>query len=478
MAVQVERKLFIGGRWMGAGEPIPVRNKYTGQVLATVPTATRDDVGAAIASAAGAAPVMAEMPAHARAAILAATAGHIQQRKEEFARTIAAEAGKALKFARIEVDRAISTFTFAAEEAKRLHGETVPLDAAAAGEGFFGFFIRRPMGVVAAITPFNFPLNLVAHKVAPALAAGNTVVLKPASWTPLTSVLLVEALLEAGLPPGAINLIAGPGSTVGDWLVTDPRVATITFTGSADVGRQITSRAGIKRITLELGNTSPVIVAPDADVDLVARRCAVGAYYNSGQVCLSVQRIFSDRTIHDAFLERFTKATRDMVVGDPLDELVDVGPMIDEREAVRIEGWVNEAKAAGARVAAGGRREGPVYWPTVLTGVKPEMKVVAQEAFAPVASVIPYDDFEQALRQADATPYGLQAAVFTKHLDRVFAAMRWLNFGGIIINDTPTFRVDHMPYGGNRQSGIGREGVRYAMEEMTNIQIVAIRRSG
>lgn len=478
MAVQVERKLFIGGRWMGAGDPIPVRNKYTGQVMATVPTATRDDVDAAIASAAGTAPTMAEMPAHARAAILATTAGLIQTRKEEFARTIAAEAGKALKFARVEVDRGISTFTFAAEEAKRLHGETVPLDAAAAGEGFFGFFIRRPMGVVAAITPFNFPLNLVAHKVAPALAAGNTVVLKPASWTPLTSVLLVEVLLEAGLPPGAINLIAGPGSTVGDWLVTDPRVATVTFTGSADVGRQITSRAGIKRITLELGNTSPVIVAPDADLDLVARRCAVGAYYNSGQVCLSVQRIYSDRTIHEPFLERFTKAARDMVVGDPLDERVDVGPMIDEREAVRIEGWVNEAKAAGAHVATGGRREGPVYWPTVLTGVTPEMKVVAQEAFAPIASVIPYDDFEQALRQADATPYGLQAAVFTKHLDRLFQAMRWLNFGGIIVNDTPTFRVDHMPYGGNRQSGIGREGVRYAMEEMTNIQIVAIRRSG
>lgn len=476
MAVQVERKLFIGGRWMGAGEPIPVRNKYTGQVIATVPSASRDDVDAAIASAAGTAPVMAEMPAHARAAILAATAALIQKRKEEFARTIAAEAGKALKFARIEVDRAVSTFTFAAEEAKRLHGETVPLDAATAGEGYFGFFIRRPMGVVAAITPFNFPLNLVAHKVAPALAAGNTVVLKPASWTPLASVLLVEALLEAGLAAGAINLIAGPGSTVGDWLVTDPRVATVTFTGSADVGRQITSRAGIKRITLELGNTSPVIVAPDADLDLVARRCAVGAYYNSGQVCLSVQRIFSDRTIHDAFLERFTKAARNMVVGDPLDERVDVGPMIDEREAVRIEGWVNEAKTAGAHVATGGRREGPVYWPTVLTDVKPEMKVVAQEAFAPIASVIPYDDFEQALRQADATPYGLQAAVFTKHLDRLFAAMRWLNFGGIIVNDTPTFRVDHMPYGGNRQSGIGREGVRYAMEEMTNIQIVAIRK--
>lgn len=477
MAVQqVERKLYIGGRWTGGGEAIPVRNKYSGAVIGTVPTAAREDVDAAIGAADAAARMMAEMPAHKRASVLQATAGIIQARREEFARTIAAEAGKALKFARVEVDRGVSTFTFAAEEAKRLHGETVPLDASEAGEGYFGFFIRRPVGVVAAIAPFNFPLNLVAHKVAPALAAGNTVVLKPASWTPLTSVLLVEALIEAGLPAGAINLITGPGRTVGDWLVADERVAKVTFTGSADVGRQIIARAGIKKITLELGNTSPVIVAPDADLEFVARRCAVGAYYNSGQVCLSVQRIFSDRAIHEPFLERFTQAARGMVVGDPLDERVDVGPMIDEGEAVRIEGWVGEAAAAGATVTAGGRREGPVYWPTVLTNVRPEMKVVSQEAFAPVASVIAYDDFEEALRQADATPYGLQASVFTKNLDRLFQAMRWLNFGGIIVNDTSAFRVDHMPYGGNRQSGVGREGVRYAMEEMTNIQIVAIRK--
>ena len=475
VAVQAERKLYIGGRWMGAGEPIPVRNKYTGQVIATIPTAGRADVDAAVTAAGKAAAEMAQIPAHRRAAILAQTAQNIRDRREEFARTIAAEAGKALKFARIEVDRGINTFAFAAEEAKRIHGETVPLDAAAAGEGYFGFFVRRPVGVIVAIAPFNFPLNLVAHKVAPALAAGNAVVLKPASWTPLTSVLLVEALTDAGLPAGAINLVAGAGATVGEWLVSDPRVAMVTFTGSADVGRQITERAGIKKITLELGNTSPVIIAPDADLGAAAKRCAVGAYYNSGQVCLSVQRIFSDRTVYDPFTERFLQATESLVVGDPLDERVDVGPMIDEREAMRIEGWVSEARAAGARVATGGRRDGSVYYPTVLTDVTADMKVVAQEAFAPVASVIAYQDFEEALVQADATPYGLQASVFTKNLDHLFAAMRRLNFGGIIVNDTPTFRVDHMPYGGNRQSGVGREGVRYAMEEMTNIQMVAIR---
>jgi acyl-CoA reductase-like NAD-dependent aldehyde dehydrogenase len=476
MATQVERGLYINGRWTGAGEPILVRNKYSGEVIGTIPAATRGEVDEAIAAAAAAAPTMAELPAHRRAAILGATAGIIARRREEFARTIAAEAGKALKFARLEVERGINTFTFAAEEAKRLHGETVPLDAAAAGEGYFGFYVRRPVGVVAAIAPFNFPLNLVAHKVAPALAAGNAVVLKPASWTPLTAVLLVEALIEAGLPPGAINLVAGPGRTVGEWLVADERVAKVTFTGSAAVGRAITARAGIKKITLELGNTSPVVIAPDADLDEAARRCAVGAYYNSGQVCLSVQRILTDRAVYEPFLERFAQATRAMVVGDPLDERVDVGPMIDEGEAARIEGWVREAVASGATVAVGGRREGAVYWPTVLTGVRPEMKVVAEEAFAPVASVIPCEDFEAALRLADATPYGLQAAVFTRHLDRLFQAMRRLNFGGLIVNDAPTFRVDHMPYGGNRQSGVGREGVRYAMEEMTNIQIVAIRK--
>jgi len=329
--------------------------------------------------------------------------------------------------------------------------------------------------VIAAISPFNFPLNLVAHKVAPALAAGNTVVLKPASTTPLTAIKLCEILSEAGLPPGAINLVVGSGGTVGEWLVTDPRVAKVTFTGSPPVGRRILQIAGIKKVTLELGNTSPVIIAPDADLDLVAKRCAIGAFYNSGQVCISVQRIYSQQGIYEHFAEKFVQASQAMVVGDPLDERVDVGPMIDPGEVDRIEAWVQEAQVEGAQLLTGGKRAGPVYWPTVLTGVRPEMKIVAQEAFAPVASVIPYADFEEALRQADATEFGLQASVFTRDINRVFQAVRRLNFGGVIINDTPAFRADHMPYGGNRQSGLGREGVRFAIEEMTNIQTVAIR---
>ncbi len=470
-----EAQLFIEGRWVGGGSPLEVRNKYNGEVIASVPTAREEEVEASIAAACKCAPVMAAMPAHKRSEILERTALLIREQREEIARTIALEAGKALKFARLEVDRAVSTFSIAAQEAGRIHGETVPLDAVPAGEGFFGFYVRRPVGVVAAIAPFNFPLNLVAHKVAPAIAAGNSVVLKPASSTPMTSVMLCRILEKAGLPAGGINLVVGSGSTVGEWLVRDPRVAKVTFTGSPEVGERITQIAGIKKITLELGNTSPVIVASDADLELVAKRCAVGAYYNSGQVCLSVQRIYGDRAIFEPFTEKFVEASQAMVVGDPLDEAVDVGPMIDQGEAERIEGWVSEATEGGAEVLTGGRREGSVYWPTVLANVKPEMKVVKEETFAPVASLIPYDDFEEALRQADATEYGLQAAVFTQDVGRVFQAIRSLNFGGVIINDTPTFRADHMPYGGLGRSGIGREGLRYAVEEMTNIQMVAIR---
>lgn len=472
----MDYQLFINGKWVGnSSERMSVYNKYDDSLIGTLPVATRDQVDEAIAAAERAAPVLADLPAHKRAEILNRAAALMQERREDIAKTIAAEAGKALKYARIEVDRAIGTFTIAAEEAKRIHGETVPLDAVPSGEGYFGFYVRRPVGVVVAITPFNFPLNLVAHKVAPAIAAGNSLVLKPAATTPLTSVKLCEILQAAGLPDGGINLINGSGSTVGEWLVVDPRVAKITFTGSVPVGKHILSVAGIKKVTLELGNTSPVVIAPDADLDFVAKRAAVGAFYNSGQVCISVQRIYSDKKVYEPFTDKFVKATEAMVVGDPLDERVDVGPMIARKEAERIESWVNEARSEGAQVRTGGKREGTVYYPTVLTDVQPEMKVVAEETFAPVASVIQSDDFEAALAQADKTEFGLQAAVFTRDINRVFQAVKRLNFGGVIINDTPNFRADQMPYGGTRQSGLGREGVKYAIEEMTNIQMVAIR---
>ncbi len=471
----MENKLLIDGQWIDGGSGMEVKNKYNGDTIGIIPTSRHEDVETAIEAAERAEASMAEMPAYKRAEILYRTAMLIGERADEFAKTIAAEAGKALKYARIEVDRAQVIFTLAAEEAKHMHGETVPMDAVPAGEGFFGFWVRRPIGVIAAITPFNFPLSLVAHKVAPAIASGNTIVLKPASSTPLTAVKLCQVLQEAGLPAGGINLVVGPGATIGEWLITDPRVDKITFTGSPDVGRHILAVAGIKKVTLELGNASPVIIAPDADLNFVAKRCAVGAFYNSGQVCISVQRIYSQKQVYEPFMEKFIASSQAMVVGDPLDERVDVGPMIDPKEIDRIDGWVKEAQAGGAKLLMGGKREGTIFFPTVLTNVKAQMKVIAEEVFAPVASVISCEDFEESLRQANDSKFGLQVGVFTNDIDRVFKAVKRLNFGGVIINDTPSFRADHMPYGSNRQSGLGREGVRFAMEDMTNIQMVAIR---
>jgi len=471
----MEYKLLLDGQWVGGGAQLEVKNKYNGEVIGVLPTARKEDLDVALAAAERAEDMMADLPAHKRASILLRTAELMRERADDLAKTVAAEAGKALKFARAEVERAASVFTIAAEEAKRLHGETIPLDAVPSGDGYFGYWTRRPVGVIAAISPFNFPLNLVAHKVAPALAAGNTLVPKPATTTPLAAVKLCQILQEAGLPAGAINLVVGSGGTVGEWLITDERVDKITFTGSPEIGRHILAVAGIKKVTLELGNNSPVVVAPDADLDFVAKRCALGAFYNSGQVCISVQRIYSQKQVFEPFSEKFVKATEAMVVGDPLDERVDVGPMIDSKEVDRIESWVKEAQGSGASVLTGGRRDGTVYYPTILSNVDADMKVIAEETFGPVASVISSDDFESALQQANDSKFGLQVGVFTNDVNRVFKAVRKLNFGGVIVNDTPNFRADHMPYGGNRQSGLGREGVKFAMEDMTNIQLVAIR---
>ena len=468
-------QLLIDGTWREGGEPLPVANKFTGETVATAATARKEDVDAAISAAVRARKAMADMPAWRRAEILLRTAALLGEHADELAETIAIEAGKAIKLARVEVDRARSTFVFAGEEAKRLHGETVPLDAAPSGEGYFGFWSRRPVGVIAAISPFNFPLNLVAHKVAPAIAAGNSVVLKPASSTPLTAITLCRLLDEAGLPAGALNIVIGSGQTVGEWLITDPRVDKITFTGSPAVGRHILSVAGLKKVTLELGNASPVVVAADADLDLAAARCAFGAFANSGQICISVQRIYCEESVYSAFLEKFAAASAALKVGDPLDDSVDVGPMIDIREVERIASWIREAEEAGARRILGGSASGTVLPPTILTATTAAMKVMCEEAFAPLASVVSCKDFDDALRQAGDSRFALQAGIFTRDLDRAFRAIRQLDFGGVIINDIPTFRTDHMPYGGNRESGLGREGVRFAVEEMTTIQMVAIR---
>ncbi len=475
----MDYQMVIGGRWVDAsdGAKENVLNPYNGKLIGTVPVATKSDVEAAVSAAVEAGPVMAKMPAYKRAEILRRTSDLLKAAEREMATTIASEAGKAFKFALGEVRRAQDTFGFAAEEARRIHGETIPMDAAAGGVNRFGFYIRVPIGVVAAISPFNFPLNLVAHKVAPAIAAGCTIVLKPATATPITSVRLVELLLEAGLPSGAINLVTGGGSTVGNWLTADPRVAKITFTGSPVVGRAIIKNAGLKKVTMELGNNSATILDEDADLDQAIPACVVGAFSNSGQVCISVQRIYVHRNIYDSFRDRFVDAVKKLKVGDPVEEDTDVGPLISEKEAIRIEEWVNEAVETGATVLVGGKREGAVYAPTVLENVSANMKVVCDEAFGPLVSLIPFDDFDTALAWTDASIYGLQAGIYTKDLNKALRAVERLNVGGVIINDVPAYRVDHMPYGGNKDSGIGREGPRFAVEEMTTIKMVVVRTS-
>ncbi len=449
-----------------------VTDKYTGETIGELPVADAAAVDRAVGLARDAFAAWSSTPAHKRSAILRRAAELIETRKQEIATLIVREAGKAWKYAIGEVARSVETFTFAAEEAKRIHGETVPMDASVFGEKRVGFYTRVPLGVVSAITPFNFPLNLVAHKVGPALAAGNTVVLKPAEETPLTAVRMAECFREAGLPGGVLELVHGDGPTTGEALVRHPGPAKVSFTGSPPVGEHILAVAGLKRVTLELGNNSGAIVEADANVEMALPRTVMSAFSNSGQVCLSLQRLYVHETIFDEFLRRFVVATNALKVGNPVDQDCDVGPMISDDAADRADEWIKEAISQGATVVAGGRREGRVLWPTVITNTTPDMNVMCREAFAPLVCVIPYRDFDQALRLLGDTPYGLQAGVYTNDLRKAFRAVSALDMGGIMVNDTPIFRVDHMPYGGNRMSGIGREGVRYAVEEMTNIKFV------
>lgn len=472
----MNHKMFIGGRWVDSsdGKTMEIRSPFNKELLGTVPMATRDDVEAAVGAAHGAFHGYAHLPAFRRSEILRRTAELLRAAERDMAKIISAEVGKAIKYALTEVRRAQDTFTFAAEEAKRIHGETIPMDAAPGGVNRFGFYVRVPIGVVAAIAPFNFPLNLVAHKVAPALAAGCTVVLKPASTTPLTAVKLTEIMAEAGLPDGVLNLITGAGSTVGTWLTQDPRVAKVSFTGSPAVGKRIIQNAGLKKVTMELGNNSATVIDRDANLDKAIPACVAGAFANNGQVCISVQRIYIHKDIYDTFRERFVNAVNALKIGDPLDESTDIGPLILEGEVDRVQNWVDEAVDQGARVLAGGKRSGGVFPPTVLDQVTPDMKVVCDEVFAPVVSLVPFEDFDQALRFVDDSQFGLQAGIFTNDLQKAMNAVDRLNVGGVIINDVPMYRVDHMPYGGNKDSGLGREGPRFAIEDMTTIKMVVM----
>ena len=471
MAVTVqERKLLLDGEWIETGDWQDVNSPYSGETVARVARAGAEHARKALDAAEHA--MTSPLPAHERAAILDRVAALLKERHDEVAQTISAEAGKPLKAARVEAERAVSTYTMAATEARRLAGDVVPMDASPAGVGKVAYTMRVPIGIVGAITPFNFPLNLVAHKIAPALAAGCAVVLKPAGQTPLSALLLGELETEAGLPPGWLNVLVGPSAEIGDVIVEDERVKLITFTGSSGVGWKIRERAVKKRVNLELGNATPVVVEADADIEEAATKLAANAFSFAGQSCISVQRIYIQRSAYDDFVGRFIPKVQGLKVGDPAQEDTDVGPVIDEDARERIASWVEEAKSAGATVLAGGEVVGGLLQPTVLADVTQEMKVSCQEVFGPLCTVSPYDSSEEAFELANGTEYGLQAGIFTANVKTALAAAAALDFGGVTVNEAPTFRADQMPYGGVKESGNTKEGPHYAVREMTEERLV------
>jgi acyl-CoA reductase-like NAD-dependent aldehyde dehydrogenase len=471
MAVTVqERKLLLDGEWIETGEWQDVNSPYSGETVARVARAGPEHARNALDAAERA--MSSPLPAHKRAAILDRVAALLKERHDEVAETISAEAGKPMKAARIEAERAVSTYTMAAVEARRLAGDVVPMDASPAGVGKLAYTMRVPIGIVGAITPFNFPLNLVAHKIAPALAAGCAVVLKPAGQTPLSALLLGELETEAGLPPGWLNVLVGPSAEIGGVIVEDERVKLITFTGSSGVGWKIRERAAKKRVNLELGNATPVVVEADADIEEAATKLAANAFSFAGQSCISVQRIYVQRGAYDDFVGRFISKVQDLKVGDPGEEDTDVGPVIDEDARDRIVSWVEEATSAGATVLTGGEVVEGLLQPTVLAEVTPEMKVSCQEVFGPLCTVSPYDSADEAFELANGTEYGLQAGIFTANVKTALAAAAALDFGGVTVNEAPTFRADQMPYGGVKESGNTKEGPHYAVQEMTEERLV------
>ena len=464
---------IVGGGHVETGDTYAVRSPYDDAPIALIHRAGPDEIEASIAAAAAAFETTKRLASHERASVLERVSRLIAERRDELARTIALEAGKPVKVAKIEADRASFTFKVAAEESKRIYGEIVPLDWLPGTEGRVAHVRRVPLGPIAGITPFNFPLNLVAHKVAPALAAGNPIVVRPASQTPVSALRLGELVLEAGWPEGGISVV--PSSTdAAAPLVEDERIKLLTFTGSPAVGWSLKERAGRKRVTLELGGNAPVIVHADADPPFAAERIAWGGFVQSGQTCISVQRVYVHASLYDGFVADLVRRVEQLAVGDPLDEQTDVGPLIDHGAATRVEGWIEEAVAGGAKVLTGGARNGRMWQPTVMTEAKEEMRISCEEAFAPLVVVYRFDDVDEAIERASATKFGLQAGLFTRDLGVVEKAFERIETGGLMVNDVSTFRVDHMPYGGVKHSGSGREGLRYAIEEMTELKLLTI----
>lgn len=467
-------KMYVGGKWIDKSETIDVLNPFDGSVIDTVPRGDASDVDTAIASAERGAEAMAALSGYERYTILHRAAEIMEERLEDLGRTITLEEGKVIAEGRGEAARAQETMTLSAEEAKRLGGEVVPLDGASNGAGKFGFTLRVPCGVVAAVTPFNFPLNLVCHKVGPGLAAGNAVIVKPATDTPLSALKLVEILLEAGLPAEAIQCVTGSGSSIGDSLCGDPRIRKISFTGSKEVGEHICSVAGLKKVTMELGSNAPLIVMEDADIDRVADATAVTGFANAGQVCISTQRVLASEKIYGDFIDALTPRVEALITGNPIEESVKVGPMIREPDAERVNDWIDEAVGGGARVVTGGAREGHMHQPTLVADVDPDMKISCDELFGPAVGVTKFSDIDAAIEMANRTNYGLSAAVFTQNIDWAMAFAHRVQSGSIHVNWGTVWRADLMPYGGLKDSGMGKEGPKYAVEEMTEMKMVVI----
>jgi acyl-CoA reductase-like NAD-dependent aldehyde dehydrogenase len=467
------RGFFVDGKWVEQGEVVEIRAPYDQSVIAQVFQGTREHAAAAIAAAVKAFGTTRRLPAFERQRVLRQIAQSITERKEEFTRTLAQEAGKPIKAARTEVERAIFTFQVAAEESTRIYGEYLPLDWQEYTAGRWGIVRRFPLGPIAGITPFNFPLNLVAHKVAPAIAAGCPIVLKPAPQTPLSALLLAEVVQLAGWPDGGFNVLPLSNEDAG-LLVTDDRIKLISFTGSAPVGWAIKRNAGKKKVVLELGGNAGVIIHSDADLAYAADRCVAGGFGYAGQTCISVQRILVEHSVYGKFTDLLLASVAKLRTGDPMDPATDVGPLIRQSDAARAYDWVQEAVRGGARLLCGGQRKGSILEPTVLTGTHPDMKVNCQEVFGPVVTVEPYEDFEQALKQVNNSAYGLQAGLFTRDAKLIFQAYEGLEVGGVVAGDIPSFRIDHMPYGGIKDSGLGREGLRYAIEEMTEPKLLVM----
>ncbi|WP_079530209.1 aldehyde dehydrogenase family protein [Halobacillus hunanensis] len=456
-------------------ETLSVFNPYNQEKVAEIALAGVEDVNKAIDQGFETFhSTMKTMPAYQRSNILLTTANLLEDRKESFAETIAKEAGKPLKYSRGEVDRAVQVLRFASENAKHIYSEVIPMDAAVGGENRLGFTKRTPLGVVSAITPFNFPLNLSLHKLAPAIAAGNVVIFKPAEKTPVSAYMLVQLFHEAGLPTGALNLIMGKGEVVGDALVQHDKVQKVTFTGSLPVGKNIRKKAGFKKVTLELGSNSPNILFDDADMKQAVEDLVKGAFAFSGQVCISAQRIYVHHSLYDSFLKEYVKQTEALTVGDPLNENTDFGPMINKEAAERAKTWIDDAVSNGARIATGGELNETMLAPTIMTDVKSDMKIIADEVFAPIVSVIPFEIEEEVVKHSNDSVYGLQAGVFTKDINRALRVADKLEMGGVWINEISTYRQDNHPYGGVKQSGIGREGVKYAIEDMTELKFIGI----